>query len=37
MAVSRLAQKVARAVRSLEVRAHAALKERFAELGFVPR
>jgi hypothetical protein len=37
MAVSRLAQKVERAVRALEVRAHAALKERFAELGFVPR
>jgi hypothetical protein len=36
MAVSRLAQKVARAVHALEVRAHQALKERFAELGFVP-
>lgn len=35
--VDRLAQKVARATHSLEVTAHAALKERFAELGFVPR
>jgi hypothetical protein len=35
--VDRLAQKVARAVHSLEVTAHAALKERFGELGFVPR
>jgi hypothetical protein len=35
--VDRLAQKVTRAVHSLEVTAHAALKERFAELGFVPR
>jgi hypothetical protein len=36
MAVSRLAQKVARAVHALEVAAHQALKARFAELGFVP-
>lgn len=34
--VDRLAHKVRRAVHALEVRAHQALKERFAELGFVP-
>jgi hypothetical protein len=35
-AVDRLAQKITRAVHALEVSAHQALKERFAELGFVP-
>jgi hypothetical protein len=35
--VARLAQKVARGVHALEVSAHQALKERFAELGFVAR